>query len=192
MEDFENRETEKEESQNEIVQNNNTEIVSSDTAVKKQTNYSGQINKINLQHLAIVLSKLSFFCFGVLLFLTIGQLFLYLAVGIFVMTIFVIWLFLTLVTLGVIYIVIPGFSHLLDIAKDSSEHLTKISAFFNAIGRFSPIILAIALGGGIASIILLSKTAPGKHRARKVTLIVFMSLSAIFTIWILIALGGVK
>ena len=178
------------ESAPQVKEKTETTVQTNGTATLTKTDYTAQINKMNLNHLGLILSKLVIFCFALILFVTVGQLFAYVAVGVFIMAVFTIWLAGTLMTLGVIYIIIPGFSKLLDVAKNTGEFLTKISYLFLQISKFLPFALAICVAGGIASIIILNKTEPHKHKALKVVMIVFMSISLVLTVVGLVALGG--
>lgn len=176
----------------------NPTITGSEMPVLNNTNsesvldYKTQVNKNNLYHLGILLSRLSIFCFSVIVFVTIGQLFAFIAVGLVIAIIFIIWLFLTLATIGLIYVIVPNFSKILTFAQSLGDNLNKISQFLFGVLKLLPIALIVSLASGILSIILLAKTAPGRHKALKIVLIILMSISAILTIVGLIALGGAK
>ena len=80
----------------------------------------------------------------------------------------------------------------MSIVNNTSETVASISNVMAKIVPYFPIATAAMISSGVGSIVLLGKVAPGNYKARKVTLIVLMTILSLIAIISMIAVGHAK
>lgn len=139
------------------------------------------IKLLNLRHLAVVLSNLTFVAVGFTILMFVSQLVTAVFVGLACIFVLAFMLVATVATLGIVYL-IPGFSDLWGLVSKLGDGGTNILAIISTISLAIPYVCIGSVVSGAFSILSMSFCKRYKSVTRIVFTAIFMFLSLLVAI----------